>query len=263
MIRNEHDMLAEALRNHSCFCQTIFVLDGSRGDAQVATREICESFPKVAGYWHDDDTGYQQPLRDGARQFLLERAREIHGLNNWYALLHGDELWGEDPRPKLEIPDHPYAVVIQLYHFFPHSSERDSWSFPANGSIEATSKWYMLPPGREHRLFFDTGEHNYEVSLHSRTIPSTLQRHIRLPISIKQYNYRTPEQAYDRAQERRDSGWQENHYQHLLNGPEGFFIDSLAQTGHKWLGGLPPGQGQATNIRANPLPTLTCDPTEE
>ena len=205
MIRNEHDVLAEALRNHSCFCRAIYVLDGSRGEAQIATREICERFPKVEGYWHDDETGYEQPLRDGARQLLLERAREAHGLNNWFALLHGDELWGEDPRPKLEIPDRPCAVLTQLYHFFPHSSDRDSWSFPGNGAIEATARWYMMPPGKEHRLFFDTGEHNYEVTQHSRTIPPGIPE-TTLPIAIKHYSYRTPEQAYQRARERKDSG---------------------------------------------------------
>ena len=104
-------------------------------------------------------------------------------------------------KAKLEIPEQPCAVLTQLYHFFPHSSERDSWSFPASGSIEATARWYMMPPGKEHRLFFDTGEHNYDIGLHSQTIPPGLPE-ITLPMAIKHYSYRSPDQAHHRARER-------------------------------------------------------------
>jgi len=257
MIRDEQDMLVEALKNHSCFCSAILVLDGSCGQSQTITRDICNQHPSIIEYWHDDDTGYDQPLRDGGRQFLLERAREIFGLNQWYAVLHGDELWAKDPRAFLCIPEEPYGVETQLYHFFPHTTERKTWAFPGNGSIESTARWYMMPPGKEHRLFFDSGKHDYVVDQHSTTIPPDITR-ITLPIPIKQYNYRTPEQSHKRANDRKQSNWQKNHYQHLLNGPEGFFVDSLAVCGHKWLGWIPAGQGQVTNITANPLPTLSC-----
>ena len=147
MIRDEQDMLAEALRNHVRFCDAIFVLDGTQGDTLRTFRDICLAFPQVVGHWQDDEAGYKLPLRDGARQFLLERARERFGLNHWYAILHGDEIWSEDPRPHCT-PAQPdlHGIAVNLYHFFPHISQRDTWSFHAGDSIEALAQWYMLPP---------------------------------------------------------------------------------------------------------------------
>jgi hypothetical protein len=255
MIRDEQDMLAEALNNHSMFCRAIFVLDGSRGRARAETKRILGDFSVVAGYWHDDDTGYEQPLRDGARQYLLERSRESHGLNNWYAVLHGDELWCRDPRELLHIPDEACGVLTQLYHFFPHKSERDTWSYPGSGSIEKSSRWYMMPPGKERRLFYDTGTHNYVPEQHRTTVPPNLPE-LTLPIPIKQYNYRTPGQAHHRAANRKATGWQENHYHHLVNDAQKFFVDTLATKDKRWLQAIPEGQGQITNTTANPFPVL-------
>ena len=254
MIRDEQDMLEEALRNHVRFCRALFILDGTQGDGQKTSQAICQTFPQVVGYWEDHETGYNLPLRDGARHFLLERARERFGLDQWYALLHGDEIWAEDPRPHLkrESPEND-AILVDLYHFFPHVSERDTWAFSAGVSIEAQAQWYMLPPIPENRLFWDSGAFNYVVERHSRTIPEGMLRQ-EGHLVVKQYNYRTPEQAHQRAVSRKRELWQKNHYQHLLDGPAGFFVESLGQQELKWAGSVPVGGGQATNVQSNPLP---------
>ena len=255
MIRDEQDMLAEALRNHVRFCHAIFVLDGTQGDGQKTSQAICNAFPQVLGYWQDHETGYQRPLRDGARQFLLERSRERFGRNNWHAVLHGDEIWAEDPCPHLKrVCFNKDAILIRLYHFFPHVSKRNTWAFSAGVSIEALAQWYMMPPIPESRLFWDSGLHNYEVERHSWTIPPGIVRR-KMKLVVKQYNYRTPEQAHRRAVERKAENWQHNHYQHLLDGSVNFFVESLAQEGMKWCEKVRPGGGRATNIQRNPLPT--------
>ncbi len=255
IIRDEEDMLAEALRNHARFCQTIFVLDGTTGDGQRTSQAICESVPQVLEYWQDHETGYTVPLRDGARQFLLDRARERFGCAWWYAILHGDEIWGEDPRPYLERGTFNHnAVMVDLYHFFPHTSDRHTWRYAQGDSIEDVCTWYMLPPIPENRLFWDSGAHAYEVGRHSLTIPVGLESSPS-HLVVKQYNYRTPEQAHRRAVHRRRAMWQSNHYEHLLEGPAGFFVESLGEGGLKWGWSVPTGGGQPTNIVCNPLPT--------
>jgi len=256
MIRDEEDMLAEALRNHVRFCDAILVLDGTRGAAQKTSRDLCCAFDEVAGYWTDAETGYRLPVRDGARQFLVERARERFGVNNWYAILHGDEIWGEDPRPLLDPEDSSArGIAVDSYHFFPHVSQRDTWSFDPGVSIEALAQWYMLPSIDEHRLFRDTGSHDYVVETHLRTVPPDIPCS-RRSIAVKQYNYRSPEQAHRRAVARKQEGWQTNHYQHLLDGPEAFFVATLGLPGLTWAGAVPPGGGRATNVQRNPLPFL-------
>lgn len=257
MIRDEQDVLEEALQNHTKFCDVIFVLDGTDGENKRISEEICRSFSKVHGYWTDDDTGYAKPLRDGARQFLLERARGKFGANNWYVILHGDEIWGQDPRYFVDSkPSEMDGISVDLYHFFPHDSERNSWDFKEGiSSIETISKWYMSPPITEHRLFYDSGEKNFTISRHSRVIPDEVQLY-HSGIVVKQYNYRSPQQAHKRAMQRRDSRWQYNHYQHLLDGPDSFFIETLVSDNYQWAAMVPIGDGEAKNVVNHPLPSL-------
>jgi len=257
MIRNEQDMLEEALQNHIKFCDAIFVLDGTEGEGGRISEEICRSFSKVYGYWADRDTGYARPLRDGARQFLLEKAREKLGSNNWVAILHGDEIWGQNPRLYLNLnPPEPEGLSVDLYHFFPHVSERNSWDFREGVTlIETMSKWYMYPPIIEHRLFYDSGNKNFDVNRHSKVLPEDISDS-HSDIIVKQYNYRSPQQAYRRAVQRRDCRWQYNHYQHLLDGPKGFFVETLACDSHQWAAMVPVGEGEARNLANHPLPSL-------
>lgn len=253
MIRDEEDMLAESLANHIRFCGSIFVLDGTQGDGQRASKEFCMSCPQIAGYWTDNETGLPIPLRDGARQFLLERARSKFGAGNWYAILHGDEIWGQDPRPFLDKgPPGCDGIAVQFYHFFPHVSQRESWNFGPGISIESLATWYMTPPVKERRLFWDSGEFDFPMEGHSLTIPPNLQVW-QSEVVVKQYNYRTPEQARKRAAQRREDNWQRCHYEHLLNGGD-FFVETLDLPGMRWASSVPPGEGKATNVMRNPLP---------
>ncbi len=257
MIKDETDMLEEALRNHSIFCDEIYVLDGTEGPMQPRSEAICRSFARVAGYWRDAETRIPRPLRDGARGFLLHEARRAHGIGRWYAVLHGDEIWSADPRVTvLDRPDDADACSVLLYHFFPHVSERTTWDYvPFVTSIEACASHYMLPGIPEHRLFFDTGRYDYEIPRHSRVIPVGM-RVWHTELAVKQYNYRNPDQAHTRAVTRRADGWQANHYQHLLDGTDGFFVETLASETHKWAGIVPIGQGDVADIATRPLPYL-------
>lgn len=257
MIKDETEMLAEALRNHTVFCDAIYVLDGTEGLLREQSEAICRSFPQIKGYWRDADTGIAPPLRDGARGFLLKRARAEQGIGHWYAVLHGDEIWAEDPRQVIcDRPEGAQGCSIKLYHFFPHVSQRNTWDYvPYETSIEACATHFMLPGITEHRLFFDSGTHDYDITHHSLVIPTKLEV-FDTDLVVKQYNYRTPHQAHTRAVTRRDDLWQTNHYQHLINGTDNFFIETLANDTHKWAGIVPIGEGVATSTTENRLPNL-------
>jgi hypothetical protein len=248
LIKDEQDMLAETLRNHTRFCNHIFVLDGTIGDGQAESEAICRSFPQVEDYRRDTDVGVRQ-ARDGIRQHLLSRARERYGTGQWYALLHGDEIWASDPRP--EIATHAdTGLQVQFYHFFPHASQAGAWDMTL--SVEARHSWYMLPWTPEARLFQDTGR-DFDVDQHSRTLPRGM-RTVQTSLVVKSYNYRSPAQAHCRAVSRARHHWQTNHYTHLIHSSDRFFVDSLAQDGMKWSGWSKPGEGLATNLDENPLP---------
>lgn len=263
MIRDEEDVLAETLRNHVRFCDAIFVLDGSEGAAQRATERIVSSCPAVREYWRDGDLGLPLPLRDGARQFLLERARDRFGRGNWYAILHGDELWGDDPRPYVSaMPADCDAMAVRLYHFFPHPSQRATWNYGTDDAsavaIEDLAVWYMLPPIGEHRVFWDAGHADFDAARHSCTVPQGL-RPWQSECVVKQYNYRSPARAVTRARQRARDAWQRNHYQHLLAGADGFFRETLEMPDAHWAASVPLGTGVATNTGVRPLPVWRND----
>jgi hypothetical protein len=248
LIKDEQDVLEETLSNHLKFCDMIFVLDGTIGTDRDISYSICRD--KVYGYWTDEEVG--RTIRDGSRQFLLDKARDVVGSNNWYVVLHGDEIWGSDPRP-LMMDEHEIAYAVKFYHFFPHISQRSCWEF-GKKSIEKCCEWYMVPPTPEVRIFFDAGL-NYDYSKHSRTVPIGL-RVEQSDLIVKSYNYRSPEQAHRRAVDRKITGWQTNHYAHLLDSADGFFVSSLAENNMKWNGWLSPGEGDTTNTKINPLPII-------
>lgn len=255
MICDEEDVLTEVLNNHIRFCSAIFVLDGTQGQNQKISKDICMSYPQVVEYWRDDETGLPMPLRDDSRQFLLERARKKFDTMNWYAILHGDEIWAQDPRPFLDKRKSGFsAITVRLYHFFPHVSQRETWRFGYDVSIESLATWYMLPSIVENRLFWDTGKIDYDVQRHSRVVPVGLNTW-HSDLVVKQYNYRTPQQARKRAIQRKENNWQKSHYQHLLVDDGGFFVESLALPNRIWSTSVPAGQGAGTNVMENPLPT--------
>jgi hypothetical protein len=255
MIRDEEDVLEETLRNHIRFCDEILVLDGTEGEGQQSSERAARACAQVREYHRDRDSGLPLPLRDGARQFLLERARSLYGRGNWYALLHGDEIWPEDPRRFLSfMPAVCDAMRVRLYHFFPHTSQRDSWDFRPGRSIEQLATWYMLPSiAAEARIFYDGGESNFDVNRHSRTVPIGVNLS-QSECVVKQYNYRTPQQAARRAAQRTRDGWQTRHYSHLLGDEASFFCDSLERPDQPWENLVPIGTGIATHVGVRPLP---------
>ncbi len=254
MIREEQDMLNEALNNHSRFCDSIFVLDGTKGEGKKVSEEICRSYEVVKEYWQDEQAGLPLPLRDGARQFLLDMARKKFGTGNWCAILHGDEIWAMDPYKTIQpVYQENVGIAIHLYHFIPHISQKEEWNYGHGVSIESLCKWYMFPPIWEFRLFRDSGKFDYPTTKHSITIPPDLPTR-ESNIVVKQYNYRTPEQAHRRALQRKQANWQQRHYEHLLDGTDSFFIATLAAPGRVWGAQVPPGGGEARSVLNYPLP---------
>jgi calcineurin-like phosphoesterase family protein len=91
LIRNENDILREVLAEHFKFSDHIFVLDGTTEDSKLS-KEICQSFENISHYTENQlPSHYPHPIRDGCRQFLVERAREKFGAQGWFVILHGDD----------------------------------------------------------------------------------------------------------------------------------------------------------------------------
>lgn len=231
MIRNESDILEDVLRNCTVFSDRIYVLDGSDPEEHEKTREICGRFVEVKAIIRDADTQGPFPVRDGARHYLLQRARAEHGSGRWIAVLHGDEFHTRDPRPFLFRADPTVTpvVILRLCHFFLHRRDEKDWDRLRRLPVEKRVTSYMWPGTPEDRFFYDDPRYDYNPAHHSLVVPYTRPEYARFEppnLVAKQYNYRTPAQMTKRARERIDSGWQKNHYQHIVQ-ESLTFVDSL------------------------------------
>ena len=88
-----NSFIEERLRHNIQFFDAIYALDGSTDK----TADIIRSFDKVVYLIKDQDLYPKRIIRDGVRQFLLEKAQEDRPCEGWFTLLHGDEMLVDNP----------------------------------------------------------------------------------------------------------------------------------------------------------------------
>jgi len=225
IMRDENDILEEYLNVVSKYYDPILVLDGS--DDEIG-REICSKFPEVK-YYERDENVVHGVSNDSIRGFLLEKAKEISSDKKWVAVLHPDEFPEGNPLSMLESIDHLDfdSVTIRNLHFFPHTSQRETWINTTNnlGLIEPMLEYCMMPGFPEHRYFRMKPEFAYD-NRHSLTIPPQATNSIGVDFCHKHITYRTKDQALKRAKTRIESGWQPVDYVLVLEN-EDIFFDTL------------------------------------
>jgi Glycosyl transferase family 2 len=235
MVRDEDDILDEMLRCATQWFDRILVLDGTTDDARRRrTDTVLQSFAEIVFVAHDDDVPGGGPVRDGARQLLLDEARRRYGLNQWIGLLHADEFMDQDPRPMLTAhnPLIDPTIRVRLVHAFLHTDDEKRWrDDPARWlatPVRERITHVMWPGVPETRFFFDRGTRDYRLDHHSKTVPTSFRSGPLVDgFSIVQYNERSPQQAIERGQSRADTGWQAGHYMRLTSGTPAVFVDTL------------------------------------
>ena len=99
-IRNEEDIIGEALRYGSTFCKKIFVHDTGSTDR---TWDVVQEMSKngVVVPFRKEDLVFDNSLR---RHAFNEYASEVKP-GDWWCVLDADEFFVEDPRILIEIPN--------------------------------------------------------------------------------------------------------------------------------------------------------------
>jgi len=202
MIRDENDILADTLNFNTQYVDCFYVLDGSE-DYKTA-EDICMGSRKCAGYWRDVECPYPWPPCDGWRQFLYARATEDNGYDHWFLLLHGDELWLNDPdEARLRVPDAD-GFEFRLPFAFPRS-----WDY--SRSAYEQLREFALPGWPEFRLFLGGKDVYYHPQQHFNTRPQGLHNIVRMDdMPILHFPYRSPESQRLRASKSAD--WSPENY---------------------------------------------------
>lgn len=207
MTCNEEDCIEEVMREHTRYFDCILVLDGSTD----RTEEIIRSFPQVKYFLKDRDIIGKLPgrkIEDGARQFLLEKAQEMYGYDGWFTLLHGDEIFHDNPVEMAERAQKEGAEKINWYamNFFLHTFDKGK-DLEAIKSIQERVTWYC-PGFLEIRSFKNKRGIYYNLGDRHKVLPYGISWHMfsKYPV-YKHYPYRSVSQMMKKKRQHDQTGF--------------------------------------------------------
>ncbi len=216
MVAEEDDILERTLEHNARFVDCFYAL--SAGDWVMETPE---AVGKCHGWWLDADVRYEGQPRDGWRQHLLERAYRDHGHDNWFLLLHGDEMWTADPRDIAT--RNADGFVFPLPFFFPREGEE--WRDDVHPIDQL--KWALGPGWPELRMFRGGPNVNYDPTQHFNVTPGGLHTLAHVDAPIFHYPYRSPEVQRARAERHQTTGFDPDNYQHITDSDSVYWTDDM------------------------------------
>ncbi len=118
---NEEDCIEEVMKENKKYFDKILVLDGSTDK----TEEIIRSFDNVKYFLKEQEIFPKRKISDGMRQFLIEKAQELYGAHGWFTLLHGDEIFVDNPNKIAERAEKAKAEKVNWHglNFYLHTSQ--------------------------------------------------------------------------------------------------------------------------------------------
>ena len=196
MTYNEEDIVKETLSHNRQFFDAIYALDGSTDN----TASIINQFPEVKYLIKDQDIFPKRVIKDGVRQFLLEKAQEERGYDGWFTLLHGDEWLVDDPRLIAQKADKQKAERINWrpLNFFLHTSQKETYS--EKNSIAKEVVFFEPGVNLEIRQFKNKKGIFYDLNQHNNLVPYGIKWKPLLDFPIfRHYVVRSVKQLQNRA----------------------------------------------------------------
>ena len=193
-------------------------MDGSTDN----TGDIIQSFDNVKYFIKDQDLYPPRRIYDGARQFLLEKIQSDFGTDGWITLLHGDEIFVDDPNSIAQKANDCGAEKVNWHclNFFIHSSQSKS-ELENQNSIQDSILFYQ-PGSLEIRQFKNKENLFYNLNSNDTVFPHGLNNKLFLDFPIlKHYVKRTLSQIENKPL----SGFPDA--RKIENKEQGVFTDKL------------------------------------
>ncbi|MFA5892922.1 MAG: glycosyltransferase [Candidatus Margulisiibacteriota bacterium] len=197
--RDEDDVIEEVMNVNKKYFDKILVLDGSSD----RTEEIIRSYDCVKYFLKDRDIIDKLPnrkFRDYARQYILEKAQAMYPIEGWFTILHGDEIWHDDPNWVAQEAEKARAERVNWYgmNFFLHTSDKGK-DLHSIKSIQERILWYC-PGFLELRSFRNKiGTRYNREKQFNNIVPEGIgwQIYKHFPV-YKHYSFRSVEQILKR-----------------------------------------------------------------
>ncbi|EYD75845.1 hypothetical protein Rumeso_02627 [Rubellimicrobium mesophilum DSM 19309] len=198
-MKNESDIVEQALRAAANWSDAIYVLDnGSSDGTWEIVQGVARELPAVIPYKQDP-----RPFDDGIRDNLLQAYRPRARPGDWWCILDADEFYIDNPREFLSnVPARYNSVFAQLYNFV--FTERDLIAYRNDPALYGSH----VPIEQRLRYFTINDYSPIRFVRHSRTLRSLPYEglHPVYPrlIRFRHYMYRSPEQIRKRFETRRE-----------------------------------------------------------
>lgn len=213
MVNEEDDILERTLDHNAQYVDAFYVLDGTEDNTE--SERICRSHPKCWAYRRDQDLPrppYPEGTTCGYRKFIHDLAVADHGPDNWFLVLHADEIW-PDPKPLTRGATCDGWILPEPF-FIPREGEE--WD-PDVHPLDQLH-WMLGPGWPEFKMFKGSSGVSYDVSQHFNTMPSGLANIGTSDVPVLHYPYRSPEVQQARARLHQRTGFDPDNYRHILGG---------------------------------------------
>jgi len=202
--RDEEDVIEEVMEVNKKYFDKILVIDGSTD----RTEEILRSYDCVKLILKDEEVINKLPCKrpcDGIRQFIMEKAQQMYPVEGWFTILHGDEIWHDDPTWVAGEAEKAHAEKVNWYvmNFFLHTSDKER-DLDSIKSVQERVRWYC-PGYLEIRQFRNKPGIRYDLNRYHQTFPEGIgwQIYKYFPV-YKHYPYRSVEQMLRKRKQNPD-----------------------------------------------------------
>lgn len=221
MINGENDVLPEMIGHYEAIVDAFYVLDGTLPND--TSKALCTGSAKCGGYITDAELPrdrYPNKPVCGYRQAIYEQAVADHGHNNWFVLLHGDEVWTTYPADVVNGHD-GYWFTLPFY--FPRAGE--PWDYNQHPLDQL--HWNLSPGWPEFRMFRGSPYVKYWEQQTFNAKPDGVVGGGRCAAPIKHYLYRSPDAQRERAKQHLVTGFDPDNYKHITERDAVYWTDEM------------------------------------
>lgn len=212
MVKNEADVIKEALLNAITFCHRIYVFDnGSTDGTWELVQLLANRHKQIVIAAHSDEV-----FKNQLRNRVYNMYNHNYSNEDWWYILDADEMLSADPKPLLKeaaIKGYDMLRVWQAQFYF---TDRDKESYELEDHSQPVTerrRFYRIN-WREPRFFKNQQNTKWSEAITGRLPPFCKRYYYKSPI-CRHYAQRTPQQITERNRIRINNPFS---FFHLKNG---------------------------------------------
>ena len=197
LVKNEDDIIAQALTYALRYCTRIFVIDnGSTDETWHIIQSLSKQYPQIVPLLQT-----HAQFTNGLRGLAYNKYHAELSNHDWWLILDADEFLAEDPQPVIQHAMRDKADIIQSWQvqFYFTDLDYHDWlngQDNRNLPIFVRRRYYNIN-WQETRLFRNDPALSWDIKI-NKHFPDGLRKVCRRRILNRHYQFRDPEQIQKR-----------------------------------------------------------------